>query len=183
MSAASTFLQLRLVDRVGRGDLSRGATSLLSLIIRRRRGKWLQCAGHVLAVMLNASRRSVCRWLSELEDMGLITIWRRSRIVNGVRVSVANSYAVNDQALVDLAANDFEARAAMVSASLAAAVRRRVDRWASMCAKLARYKAQEKEKDAENESATEWAMGDIGPDGRKIVGKRQFGSILVPIWS
>jgi hypothetical protein len=35
----------------------------------------------------------------------------------------------------------------------------------------------------ESPEITDWRIGDTGSDGRKVVGHRQFGAVLVPVWS
>lgn len=146
--ANNTFQRLRLIDRIDRSALSGRAAELLRLIERLSRGRWYQATGEYLAACLKASRRSVVRWLAELRESGFLAVWRRSAVVNGVRVAAPSRYRVIAQAVVDAAASGFDARrAAMVEGmrGALAAVGRRAR--GAICANLSQGRDQDRQKD------------------------------------
>lgn len=147
--ANNTFQRLRLIDRIDRSALSGRAAELLRLIERLSRGRWYQATGEYLAACLKASRRSVVRWLAELREAGFLAVWRRSAVVNGVRVAAPSRYRVIAQAVVDAAASGFDDRRAALVQRMrlaVASVKRRLTRPA-ICANLSQGRDQDRQKD------------------------------------
>lgn len=147
----NTFQRLRLIDRIDRAEISRGAAELLRLIDRRASGKWLEATSEVLAAWLKVSSRSISRYVAELRKAGFVDVWRRVGRKDGLPKAAPCRYRVSAQAVVVAAARDLRERAALLAARAAAAWAARVERarsWASNVAKLARHRDQEGKKEA-----------------------------------
>ena len=132
-----TFKRLLDIDRISGADLSAGAAALLALIQRLQRGeKWHLATGDALAAALKVSRRSICRYVAELEGVGLLAVWRRKAKRDGVAVNIANGYRVLGDAVKRAARDGLALRAARIAARAARIVGRLASR---SCAKLAQH--------------------------------------------
>jgi hypothetical protein len=125
------------------------------------------------------SRRSVETALSDLEALGLVV--RRRRRWQTVQVWLDLSRAV--QWLRDL----WNGSRAMYRQAVAAAVAAKAARLASLLrprsATAAQSSVAQEEKGLEWGPVDPWRVGDTGSDGRKIVGQRLHGAVMVPIWA
>jgi DNA-binding transcriptional ArsR family regulator len=164
----NTFQRLRLIDRIDRAEISRGAADLLRLIERRASGKWLEATSEVLAAWLKVSSRSISRYVAELREAGFLDVWRRVGRKDGLPKAAPSRYRVRLQAVVDAAARDLQERAAVLAARAAAAWAARVERarsWAANVAKMARHRDQDFKKEAWEQAqaeteALEWTEAD-----------------------
>jgi DNA-binding transcriptional ArsR family regulator len=127
----NTFEKLRMIDRIagksasGEKLLSAGAAALLSLIQRvQRERKFYISTADAFAAALKVSRRSVMRYLRELQDLGLVAVWKRFAVRDGVRRNIASGYRVLIEAVRDAATVGFRRRGAAIKAKAVAAVSR-----------------------------------------------------------
>lgn len=155
--SVETFDLLRAVDRLPRDLVGPGPRSLLGLIARvQRAGRWHLASADALAAALGRSRRSVVRWLAELESAGLLMIWRRRGVVDGVRRNLRSGYRVAAEAVKVAGASGLAGRAAAIAAKaqamIAGAVGRTVQAARAVargCANVAHQTRQEDIKEAE----------------------------------
>ena len=141
----TTFQLLRLVDRIDAAQLSAGAAALLSFLLRSQRdGKWYIATGEALASALKKSRRSIVRHLQELRAAGLLAVWVRKAVVDGVRRNIASGYRVLVDAVRDVSSVGADLRAARIKAHLRASLERVKARLSarSSCAKSAQITSQ-----------------------------------------
>jgi DNA-binding transcriptional ArsR family regulator len=142
----TTFQLLRLVDRIDAAHLSAGAAALLSFLLRSQRdGKWYIATGEALASALKKSRRSIVRHLQELRAAGLLAVWVRKAVVDGVRRNIASGYRVLVDAVRDVSGVGSDLRAARIKAHLRASLERVKARLSarSSCAKSAQRTPEE----------------------------------------
>lgn len=165
---ADTFQRLRLIDRIDRAELSRGAAQLLGVIERRKSVGWYQATREFLAAVLKVSVRTISRYVGELVAAGFIDVWRRVGRKDGLPKAAPSRYRVRVQAVVDAAARGLEDRAALLAARAAAAWAARVERarsWRYNAAKVARhispvYKKEAGEAGQADPTVPEWTLAD-----------------------